>query len=97
MYPDFNELSDIHTYASNHQLGAVIIQNVKPIAFYRLKLTGPQTQYTVMGKELISKVQTFKKFRTILLGQQLKTYTNYKYIKGKNFNTDRVLRRIHIL
>ena len=42
-YPDFNEQFHIHTDNSNYQLGAVIIQNGKPIAFYSHKLTGPQT------------------------------------------------------
>ena len=33
-YPDFNEPFDIHTDASHTQLGAVISQAGKPIAFY---------------------------------------------------------------
>ena len=32
-YPDFNNIFDIHTDDSDFQLGAVIIQYVKPIAF----------------------------------------------------------------
>ena len=39
-YPDFNETFKIHTNASAFQLGAVISQKVKPIAFYSIKLTG---------------------------------------------------------
>ena len=33
-YPDFNEWFNIHADASEFQLGAVIIQKGKPIAFY---------------------------------------------------------------
>ena len=33
-YPDFNKLFDIYTDASHTQLGAVIMQEKKPIAFY---------------------------------------------------------------
>jgi hypothetical protein len=35
-YPDFNKLflSDFYTDASDHQLGAVIMQDKKPIALY---------------------------------------------------------------
>ena len=51
IYPDFNEHFDIHTDASNFQLGAVIIQNGKPIDFCSRKLTGAQSRYTVMEKE----------------------------------------------
>ena len=39
-YPDFNETFKIHTNASTFQLGAVISQNGKPIAFYSRKITG---------------------------------------------------------
>jgi RNase H-like domain found in reverse transcriptase len=37
-YPDFNKLFNIHTDASQAQLGAVVSQNKKPIAFYSRKL-----------------------------------------------------------
>ena len=45
-YPDFNESFHIHTDASKTQLGAVISQNGKPIAFYSRKLNPAQTRYT---------------------------------------------------
>ena len=44
----------IHTYASTFQLGAVISQEGKPIAFYSRKLTDIKQRYTVTEKELIS-------------------------------------------
>ena len=37
-YPDFNALFEIHTDASKLQLGAVISQKGKPIAFYSRKM-----------------------------------------------------------
>ena len=72
IYPDFNERFDIHTYASEFQIGEVIIQNGKPIAFYSCKLTRLQQQYTVTEKEFLCIVETLKKFCTILLSQRLK-------------------------
>ena len=41
-YPDFNETFKIHTDAILFQLGAVIIQKVKPIDFYSIKLNYSQ-------------------------------------------------------
>ena len=41
---------------SDYQIVVVISQSDKPNAFYIWKLTGPQTQYTVTEKELLSVV-----------------------------------------
>ena len=49
-YPDFNKCFDIHMDAINYQLGEVISQDGKPIAFYSRKLTETQTRCTVMEK-----------------------------------------------
>ena len=46
-YLDFNETFKIHTNASVSQLKAVIIQKVKSIAFYSIKLTDAKQGYTV--------------------------------------------------
>ena len=46
-YPGFNETFKIHTNASYFQLGVVIIQNLKSIAFYGIKLTYSKKRYTV--------------------------------------------------
>ena len=64
-----NKHFDIHIDDSDDQLGAVIIQERKPIDFCRCKLTRPQMQYTVTENELLSVVKTLKGFLTILLGQ----------------------------
>ena len=91
-YPDFNIPFEIHTDASHTQLGAVTSQKGKPIAFYSRKLNPAQTRYTTMERELLSIVETLKEFKNILLGQQLKVYTDHKNLTYKNFNTERVMR-----
>ena len=91
-YPDFNEIFKIHTDASTFQLGAVIIQKCKPIAFYSRKLTDTQQRQTVTEREILSIIEALKEFRTILLGQKLRIYTDHKNLTCGNFNTDRVLR-----
>ena len=50
-YPDFSKPFEIHTDASHTQLGAVISQDRKPIAFYSRKLLDAQTQYTTTETE----------------------------------------------
>ena len=71
VYPDFNKTFEIHTDASRRQIGSVITQDNKPIAFYSRKLRGGQHNYTVTELELLAMVETLKEFRTILFGQKL--------------------------
>jgi len=91
-YPDFTKPFIIHTDASHSQLGAVISQDNKPIAFYSRKLNPAQTRYTTTERELLSIVETLKEFRNILLGQQIKVYTDHKNLTYVNFNVERVMR-----
>ena len=91
-YPDFNQPFIIHTDASHLQLGAVISQNGKPIAFYSRKLNPAQTRYTTTERELLAIVETLKEFRNILLGQQVTVYTDHLNLTHKNFNVERVMR-----
>ena len=59
-YPDFNENFKTNTDVSNLKLGAVIIQNIKPITLYIIILTAAQTRYTRTEKELLRIVETLK-------------------------------------
>jgi hypothetical protein len=91
-YPDFSQPFHIHTDASKTQLGSVISQDKKPIAFYSRKLQPAQTRYTTTERELLSIVETLKEFTNILLGQKIIVHTDHKNLTCKNFNTERVMR-----
>ena len=77
-YLNFNEAFKIHTDASAFQLGEIISQKGRYIAFYSRKLTDAQQRYTVIERELLSIVEILKEFRKISLGQKLRIYTYYK-------------------
>jgi hypothetical protein len=73
-YPDFNKPVYFHLYtdASDHQLGAFILQDKsqKIISFYSGKLNTAQKRYTTteIYRELLSAIETCKEYKNILLG-----------------------------
>ena len=91
-FPQFNKPFHVYTDASNYQLGAVIMQEGKPLAFYSRKLNGAQKRYTTGEQELLSIVETLKEFRNILLGQQVIVHTDHKNILYGNLTNDRIIR-----
>jgi hypothetical protein len=66
-YPDHNMQFDIYTDASDFQLGACIIQEGKPVAYFLQKLTKSQQNYTTIEKEMLSTLQLLKNFKVCSL------------------------------
>jgi hypothetical protein len=76
-YPDFSKVFEIYTDASSKQLGVVITQDNRPIAFFSRKLSETQRKYSVIKIELLAIVETLKEFKGMLLGQQIKLFTDH--------------------
>jgi len=93
-YPDFTKPFEIYTDASTKQLGAVITQENRPIAFFSRKLSGAQSKYTVTELELLAIVETLKEFNGMLWGQRINVYTNHKNLTrdGLGLTSNRVTR-----
>jgi hypothetical protein len=91
-YPDFTKPFKIYIDASTTQLGAVIPQGNRPIAFFSRKLYKMQSKYSVTEIELIAIVETLKEFRGMLWGQMIKVYTDHKNLTSDalGLTSDRV-------
>ncbi len=61
-YLDHNKRFNVYTDASDFQLGACIIQEGRPIAYFSQKLTKSHQSYTTLEKEMLSIVATLEEF-----------------------------------
>ncbi len=78
VYPDYSQGFEIYTDGSKFQLGAVITQNNRPLAFFIRKLRLTQQKYSVTEQELLAIVETLKEFKGMLWGQTITVYTDHK-------------------
>ncbi len=77
-YPDYSKPFEKYADASATQLGSVITQNNRPLAFFSRKLSDTQKQYSVTKIELLAIVETLKEFKGMLWGQRIIVYTDHK-------------------
>ncbi len=79
-YPDFTKPFEIYTDASTMQLGSVITQGNRLIAFFSRKLSVTQIKYSVTKIKLLAIVEPLKEFRGMLWGQTTKVYTELYFL-----------------
>ena len=91
-YPKFGEQFHIYADASDTQLGGVIMQNNKPLAFYTRKLNPAQQRYSTGEQELLSIVETLKSFENILMGQKLVVHTDHLNLLYRKLASGRLIR-----
>ena len=92
-YPDYNKPFVVHIDASDYQMGGVISQNKKAVAYWSKKLSGAQKNYTTTEKKLLAITEILKEFRNMLYRQDITIYTDHANLAMTNakFNCQRVL------
>ena len=84
----------LHTDASDVQLGGVITQDGRPLAYYSKKLNSTQKRYSTCEKELLSIVEMLKEYKNILFGYNIEINTDHANLIHETLlmTSDRVMR-----
>ena len=90
-YPDYNKPFKIYTDASDYQLGAAIIQEGQPIAYWSRSLQSNQMKYTTTEKELLAIILCLKEYERILYGAKIEIYTDHKNLTFKTLSIKQIL------
>ncbi len=92
--PDHNKPFKIYIDAFNYQLGACIMQDDHPVAYYSKTLNNAQCNYATIDKELLCVIETLREFQSMLLGAELHIYTDHKNILNVGDSSEKCLRWI---
>jgi hypothetical protein len=76
-YPDYSKVFEIYTDVSSKQVGVVITQDNRPIAFFSWKLSDTQRKYSITKIEQLAIVKTLKEVKGMLWGQNIKVFNDH--------------------
>ncbi len=91
VYPNHNKPFYIYTDASSYEMGAYIIQDDKPVAFWSRKLNDAQLKYIVCDKELLFIVMILVEFFSMLLAGIPHIHTDHVNITTNNTIPDHII------
>ncbi len=93
-YPNHNKPYHIYTDTSNYQLGACLMQDERPDAYYSKRHNSAQVNYATIDKELLWVVATLREFRSMLFGANFHIHTDHRNIFNVGDSSERRLRWI---
>lgn len=79
--PDFTKLFVVESDAAGHGVGAVLLQDSHPIAYYSKELKGKLQFLSAYDKEMIAIVNAIRRWRQYLLGVKFVIKTDHKPLK----------------
>ena len=85
--PNFNKTFEIECDALGIGIGAVLMQDKRPIAFFSEKLGGTALNYPTYDKELYALVRALETWQHYLLPKEFVIHTDHeslKHLKGQD-------------
>lgn len=79
--PDFSLPFELHCDASKLDIGAVLSQNTRPVAFYSQKLAGARGRYSTYDVEFYAIFQAIKHWKHYLFHHDFVLYTDHDALK----------------
>ncbi|WVZ93706.1 hypothetical protein U9M48_039666 [Paspalum notatum var. saurae] len=91
--PDFNKVFELECDASGIGLGAVLLQEGKPVAYFSEKLSGASLRYSTYDKELYALVRTLQTWQHYLWHREFIIHSDHEALK--HIRTQTNLNRRH--
>jgi RNase H-like domain found in reverse transcriptase len=82
--PDFKKPFEVHTDASIEGLGAALLQDGRPVAFYSRKLNNAERNYTTTEQECLAVLCALREWRCYLEGVSFTLYTDHQPLTFMN-------------